>query len=115
LVQLREGHPWTWIPLAVTVIAAVSAVFRLRAVWDGQAFALLGLAVVGLVVTVFGALYPDVLPSTLDPAHSLTVHGAASAHYTLTVMTWVAGFGAPAVLVYQSWTYWVFRRRIGTS
>jgi cytochrome d ubiquinol oxidase subunit II len=27
-------------------------------------------------------------------------------------MTWVAGFGAPAVLVYQSWTYWVFRRRI---
>jgi len=40
------------------------------------------------------------------------VHGASSAKYTLVVMTWVAGFGAPAVLVYQSWTYWVFRRRI---
>jgi cytochrome d ubiquinol oxidase subunit II len=112
-VQLREGHAWTWIPLAVTVIAAVWAMFRLRSVWDGQAFASLGVAVVGLVVTLFGALYPNVLPSTLDPTHSLTVHAAASAHYTLTVMTWVAGFGAPAVLAYQSWTYWVFRRRIG--
>ena len=115
LVQLREGHPWTWIPLAVTIIAATAAVFRLKAIYDGQAFALLAVAVVALVVTLFGALYPNVLPSTLDPAFSLTVHGAASAHYALTVMTWVAGFGAPAVLVYQSWTYWVFRRRIGTS
>ncbi|HEX4722637.1 MAG TPA: cytochrome d ubiquinol oxidase subunit II [Pseudonocardiaceae bacterium] len=114
LVQLREGHPWTWIPLLVTIIAATAAVFRLKAIYDGQAFALLALTVVALVVTLFGALYPNVLPSTLDPAFSLTVHGAASAHYTLTVMTWVAGFGAPAVLVYQSWTYWVFRRRIGT-
>jgi cytochrome d ubiquinol oxidase subunit II len=114
LVQLREGHPWTWLPFGVTVIAAITAVVRLRAVRDGQAFALLGVAVVGMVVTLFGALYPDVLPSTLDASHSLTVHGAASAHYPLTVMTWVAGFGAPAVLAYQSWTYWVFRGRVGT-
>jgi cytochrome bd ubiquinol oxidase subunit II len=114
VVQLREGHLWTWIPLGVTVLAAVSGVLRLRVGREGQAFALLGLTVVGLAVTLFGALYPDVLPSTLDVAHSLTVRGAASANYTLTVMTWVAGFGAPAVLVYQSWTYWVFRRRLGT-
>jgi cytochrome bd ubiquinol oxidase subunit II len=114
IVQLHEGHAWTWIPVVATVLAAVGGVARLRADREGQAFALLGVTVVGLVVTLFGALYPDVLPSTLDPAHSLTVHGAASADYALTVMTWVAGFGAPAVLVYQSWTYWVFRRRLGT-
>jgi cytochrome d ubiquinol oxidase subunit II len=114
IVQLREGHSWTWLPLAVAVAAVLAAVTRLRADREGQAFALLGLTVVALVVTLFGALYPDVLPSTLDPANSLTVHGAASGSYTLTLMTWVAGFGAPAVLLYQGWTYWVFRRRVGT-
>jgi cytochrome bd ubiquinol oxidase subunit II len=112
VVQLTEGHRWTWVPLAVVVAAVGGAVARLRAGREGQAFALLGVAVVALGTTLFGALYPDVLPSTVDAANSLTVHGAASANYTLVVMTWVAGFGAPAVLVYQSWTYWVFRRRI---
>jgi cytochrome bd ubiquinol oxidase subunit II len=114
VVQLTRGHGWTWVPLAVTAVAAAGAVLRLVAGRDGQAFALLGVTVVSLGVTLFGALYPDVLPSTVDVANSLTVHGAASASYTLTVMTWVAAFGAPAVLVYQGWTYWVFRRRIGT-
>jgi cytochrome d ubiquinol oxidase subunit II len=114
VVQLTEGHAWTWVPLAVAVVALGGAVARLRADRDGQAFALLGVAVVALGTTLFGALYPLVLPSTLDTANSLTVHGASSANYTLVVMTWVAGFGAPAVLVYQSWTYWVFRRRIST-
>jgi cytochrome d ubiquinol oxidase subunit II len=114
VVQLTEGHAWTWIPLAATAVAALVGVARLAAGREGQAFASLGVVVVAAGVTLFGALYPDVLPSTVDAANSLTVHGAASADYTLTVMTWVAGFGAPAVLVYQGWTYWVFRRRIGT-
>jgi cytochrome d ubiquinol oxidase subunit II len=82
---------------------------------EGQAFALLGVAVAAAVAALFGSLYPDVLPSTVDPAYSLTVAGAASSQYTLTVMSWVALFGTPAVLVYQGWTYWVFRKRIATS
>jgi cytochrome d ubiquinol oxidase subunit II len=53
------------------------------------------------------------MPSSLDPAWSLTVSNASSSHYTLKVMTWVAGIMTPVVLVYQSWTYWVFRKRIG--
>jgi cytochrome d ubiquinol oxidase subunit II len=114
VVQVREGHSWTWVPLAVAVVAVGTAVARLRAGSDGQAFASLGVAIVAVGVTLFGALYPDVLPSTVDTAHSLTVRGAASGHYTLTLMTWVAAFGAPAVLLYQGWTYWVFRKRIGT-
>lgn len=114
LVQLREGHPWTWIPLGVSVAALLAGWARLAAGRDGQAFALLGVAIVAMGVALFGSLYPYVLPSTVDSARSLTVHGAASADYTLTLMTWVAAFGAPAVLVYQGWTYWVFRKRIGT-
>jgi cytochrome d ubiquinol oxidase subunit II len=57
-------------------------------------------------------LYPDVLPSTTDPAFSLNTTNASSTHYTLTVMTWVAVALTPVVLIYQGWTYWVFRRRI---
>ncbi|MBP2340097.1 cytochrome d ubiquinol oxidase subunit II [Saccharothrix coeruleofusca] len=114
LVQLRFGSVWTWAASIVVAMAAFGALARLALRREGQAFALMGLAVAAAVVALFGALYPNVLPSTLDPAHSLTVAGAASSPYTLTVMTWVAAFGTPAVLVYQGWTYWVFRKRIGT-
>ncbi|WP_033436189.1 cytochrome d ubiquinol oxidase subunit II [Saccharothrix sp. NRRL B-16314] len=113
-VQLRSGSTWTWGASIVVALAALGAYGRLVLRREGQAFALMGLTVAAAVAALFGALYPDVLPSTLDPAWSLTVAGAASSPYTLTVMTWVAAFGTPAVLVYQGWTYWVFRKRVGT-
>jgi cytochrome bd ubiquinol oxidase subunit II len=112
LVQAREGSLWTLVPLATTVVAAVTAWRKLGGNRDGQAFVSLGVAVAAAAVTLFGALYPDVLPSTLDAKNSLTVADTSSSPYTLEVMTWVAVFGAPAVLVYQGWTYWVFRKRI---
>jgi cytochrome bd ubiquinol oxidase subunit II len=115
LVQAREGALWTLVPLAVTVVAAVTAWRKLAADRDGQAFLALGVVIVAAAVTLFGALYPDVLPSTLDRANSLTVAGASASPYALEVMTWVAAFGAPAVLVYQGWTYWVFRKRISVQ
>ncbi|HVV13537.1 cytochrome d ubiquinol oxidase subunit II [Amycolatopsis sp.] len=112
-VQVQEGKVWTLVPMVLAAVAAAVAWFRLLADRDGQAFAALGVMIVAAGVTLFGALYPDVLPSTLDTANSLTIGNASSSHYTLKVMTWVGAFGAPAVLVYQGWTYWVFRKRIG--
>jgi cytochrome d ubiquinol oxidase subunit II len=50
-----------------------------------------------------------------DPAHSLTVFNAASSPYTLKIMTGVAVLLTPVVLLYQGWTYWVFRRRISVK
>ncbi|MQA07949.1 MAG: cytochrome d ubiquinol oxidase subunit II [Pseudonocardiaceae bacterium] len=114
MVQLREGSAWTWVPIGTVAVAGVFALARLAAGREGQAFSLVGVAVAGTVVALFGALYPNVLPSTIDPAFSLSIADTASSGYTLTVMTWVAAFGTPAVLVYQGWTYWVFRKRIGT-
>ncbi|GHF58907.1 cytochrome d ubiquinol oxidase subunit II [Amycolatopsis bartoniae] len=115
VVQFREGALWTLVPLAVAVGGAVTAWQKLAADRDGQAFAALGVTIAAAVVTMFGALYPDVLPSTMDAANSLTVHNSSSSPYTLKVMTWVGAFGAPAVLVYQGWTYWVFRKRVSTA
>jgi cytochrome d ubiquinol oxidase subunit II len=114
VVQLREGSAWTWFAVGAALLAAVAAWLRLAAHREGQAFALLGVALAATVTALFGALHPNVLPSTVDPAFSLSIAETASSPYTLTVMTWVAAFGTPAVLVYQGWTYWVFRRRIGT-
>jgi cytochrome bd ubiquinol oxidase subunit II len=114
VVQVRSGSVWTWGAAILVAPAALAAMARLALGREGQSFALMGLTIIAAVTALFGALYPNVLPSTLDPAYSLTVANAASSPYTLTVITWVAAFGTPAVLVYQGWTYWVFRKRIGT-
>ncbi len=112
LVQLRSDTEWTWLVVFGVLVAAVCAWLFLDGGREGRAFAALGVTLGAGVLALFGALYPNVLPSTVDPAYSLTIAEAASSPYTLTVMTWVAGFGAPAVLVYQGWTYWVFRKRV---
>ena len=55
------------------------------------------------------ALFPDVMPSSTSAAYSLTTTNASATDYTLKVMTWVAVIFVPVVLLYQGWTYWVFR------
>ncbi|GIJ31249.1 cytochrome d ubiquinol oxidase subunit II [Micromonospora sediminimaris] len=82
---------------------------------EGWAFTGTAAAIGLAVATLFAALFPNVLPSTLDPAGTLTATNAASTPYTLTIMTWVAVFFTPIVLAYQGWTYWVFRKRIGVA
>jgi cytochrome d ubiquinol oxidase subunit II len=106
------------VSLALSVLAALALVGGLAALArsrDGWAFAGT-FATIGLaIVTLFVALFPDVMPSTLDPAWSLTATNAASSPYTLRVMTWVAAILTPFVLAYQGWTYWVFRKRISVA
>ncbi|MEU5551055.1 cytochrome d ubiquinol oxidase subunit II [Micromonospora sp. NPDC047793] len=82
---------------------------------EGWAFTGTALAIGLAVATLFAALFPIVMPSTLDPAGTLTATNAASTPYTLRIMTWVAVFFTPIVLAYQGWTYWVFRKRIGVK
>ncbi|WP_425824762.1 cytochrome d ubiquinol oxidase subunit II [Streptomyces fractus] len=93
-----------------TLLSALYCNFKSR---EGWAFALNGIAIAGVIATLFAGMFPDVMPSTLNDSWSLTVTGAASSHYTLTVMTIVAVIFAPLVIAYQAWTYWVFRKRIG--
>jgi cytochrome d ubiquinol oxidase subunit II len=100
---------------AVSVITAAALLFGLamhRSDRDGWAFIGTAVSVAGLVVAMFGSLYPRLIPSTLDPAWSLTVANASASHYTLTIMTWSAVVLLPLVIGYQAWTYWVFRKRV---
>ncbi len=113
--QLAYGKDWTWTLVAVAavslvVVAALTVVER-----EGWAFAFTTVAIMATVVLLFGSLFPNVMPSTLDPAWSLTIENASSSPYTLKVMTWAAAIMTPVVLIYQGWTYWVFRQRISTG
>jgi cytochrome d ubiquinol oxidase subunit II len=65
-----------------------------------------------VVITLFTALHPRLMPSTSNPAWSLTIQNSSATHYTLTIMTWSAAVLVPLVLAYQAWTYWTFRKRI---
>ncbi|HEX9122606.1 MAG TPA: cytochrome d ubiquinol oxidase subunit II [Actinomycetota bacterium] len=96
---------------AIGLVAAVS--WLLHEKLEGWAFLATGLGIVLLTATIFLNLYPRVMVSSLGAANDLTIWNAASSHYTLTVMTIVALIFTPVVLVYQGWTYWVFRRRLG--
>jgi cytochrome d ubiquinol oxidase subunit II len=110
--QLRDGRVTSWIltlAAAVVLVAAIGASWRGR---EGWAFIGTGVTLALAVAALFATLYPDVLPSSTDPAFSLNTTNASSTHYTLTVMTWVAVALTPVVVLYQGYTYWVFRRRI---
>ncbi|PWR07229.1 cytochrome d ubiquinol oxidase subunit II [Micromonospora sicca] len=105
---------------AAAVVLAVAAALALlgglaaaRVRREGWAFAGTAVAIALAVATLFAALFPNVLPSTLDAAGTLTATNASSTPYTLKIMTWVAVVFTPIVLAYQGWTYWVFRKRIG--
>ena len=100
---------------AVAVLAAVAWLVALgaaRVKREGVAFFASALTIGLAVASLFLALFPAVMPSSTDPAFSLTTTNASSTPYTLTIMTIVAVIFVPVVLVYQGWTYYVFRKRV---
>ncbi|MFJ6571358.1 cytochrome d ubiquinol oxidase subunit II [Streptomyces sp. NPDC091292] len=112
--QLDKGDGWSLIAMIAAVVALVAALGANLAGREGWSFAFSGITIIAAVAMLFLTLFPNVMPSSLDPAWSLTVTNASSTPYTLKIMTWCAGIATPVVLLYQSWTYWVFRKRIGT-
>jgi cytochrome bd-type quinol oxidase subunit 2 len=113
--QAAYGSGVTWLTAAVAAVALVAALVLNGRGREGWSFAATAVTIVAAVATLFINLYPSVFPSTLDPAYSLNVTNAASTPYTLKVMTWVAVIFTPIVLMYQGWTYWVFRKRISVA
>lgn len=99
--------------LGIAAVAAVGAATALMSARrDGLAFGATGLAVLAAVGAVWGRMFPAVFPASNHAANGLTIAAAASEHKTLVVMTVVAAIFVPFVLLYQGWTYWVFRQRL---
>ncbi|MFD5895030.1 MULTISPECIES: cytochrome d ubiquinol oxidase subunit II [unclassified Streptomyces] len=112
--QLDSGDGASLGAMVVAVVALVGAIVAIKAGREGWSFALSGLTIVAAVAMLFLTLFPNVMPSSLNEQWNLTVTNASSTPYTLKIMTWCAGIATPVVLLYQGWTYWVFRKRIGT-
>lgn len=81
----------------------------------GWAFAMSGLAIVFTTLAFFSGLFPRIMVSSLNPAWNLTIYNASSSAYTLKIMTFAAVILVPIILVYQGFTYWVFRKRVSAK
>ncbi|MFD1547567.1 cytochrome d ubiquinol oxidase subunit II [Nonomuraea guangzhouensis] len=113
--QLYGGAVGTVILAVFAVVAFASALVAIARGRQGWAFLLSAVAIGVSVISLFVVLHPNVLPSTINPAYSLTVENAAATPKTLGIMTGVAAIFLPLVVLYQSWTYWVFRHRVGSA
>jgi cytochrome d ubiquinol oxidase subunit II len=96
----------------VGLLVLMSVGWLVRERLEGWAFVATAIAVMSFFATLFLNLYPRVLVSSVAEKYSLTLQSSASHPYTLKVMTIVAFIFTPFVLIYQAWTYWVFRNRV---
>lgn len=113
-INVSTGSAASWIAAGVAAVALLAGLFAASRRREGWAFVGTFVAIAAAVATLFLALFPDVMPSSTNAAWSLTTTNASSTSYTLTIMTWVAAIFTPIVLLYTAWTYWTFRKRIGT-
>ena len=105
-VQFLSGKPWTWVLVAAAAVAVGIAWRAAKAGSEGMAFGATGAFVLCATASIFGAAFPVVIPSTIDPAFDLTISNASSSDYTLGLMSIVAAFGLP--LLYGAWRFALF-------
>jgi cytochrome bd ubiquinol oxidase subunit II len=101
--------------IALAVIAVLAAAYSVNARHHAWAFAASAATIGAAMIAIFAALYPNVMVSSTNAAYNLTVSNSSSANYALTVMTVVAVLFTPVVLLYQGWSYHVFRARVAAA
>src|SRR5450755_1678382 len=106
------------VPEPVQILAVIAVIFAallaVSAEHDSAAFAASAIAIAATVASIFIDLYPNVMISSTNSAYNLTVNNSASGSYALKVMTVVAVIFFPVVLLYQGWSFHVFRARVKT-
>ncbi|WP_455229584.1 cytochrome d ubiquinol oxidase subunit II [Geopseudomonas aromaticivorans] len=100
-----DRYPLTQLAPLAGIAGGLLALLGAQLNRGGVAFLGSSLAIVGTICTAGFALFPFVLPSTLDPASSLTVWDAVSSRKTLGIMLVVAGIFVPLILAYTLWCY----------
>lgn len=96
----------------IALLAILSVGSFLKSKKEGWAFVMTGITIAVSTIIIFSGLFPRVMVSSTNPEWSLTIYNASSSQYTLGVMSIVAAIFVPLVLLYQGWSYWVFKKRI---
>jgi cytochrome d ubiquinol oxidase subunit II len=108
-------YPWM---IAAPVLGLVGVVAALVGLWrrsEPLAFVGSGVSVIGIISTVGLSMFPFILPSSIDPASSLTVWNSSSTHLTLFIMLGVTIVFLPVILIYTAWVYKVLWGRTSTA
>ena len=104
----------TWVTAIVATVAVLIALAANAKAREGWAFVSTVASVGTMMVTLLTSLFPYAIKA-LEPANHMLASDAASSHHTLVIMSIAALVAMPVVLLYQGWTFWVFRRRISTK
>lgn len=100
-----KTYPLAIIAPVLGLLGALSVWAMAKAGRAGLAFTFSSLSLVGIILTAGVSLFPFVMPSSLNPNHSLTVWDSASSHLTLNIMLWAALIFVPLILLYTLWCY----------
>jgi len=105
-------HPFLFLEILATVLALVGVKIFLQKqaffkAWFSSALAIAGATFFGII-----GLYPNLFPSSIDKAFSLTAHNASSSPLTLKIMLIVVAIFIPVVIAYQVWTYTLFKNTV---
>ena len=105
-----------WPALAPIPLIAVAALIAIRYFTSRgemlKSFAASCVTILFVTFTGVAGLFPNLIPSSIDAAYSLTIFNSSSSPYTLAIMTVVALIFVPIVIAYKIWVYRVFRGRI---
>lgn len=101
-----EAYPLMWLAPALGVVMPLLAVLASRFEKCGLAFLTSSLGNAGVIFTAGLAMFPFIMPSSMEPSHSLTMWDATSSELTLNLMTGVAFVMVPVILGYTTWTYY---------
>ncbi len=110
-----SNNTWAWAPVLLAAVSWIAAIIAVRAGREGWAFLGSAITLAMAVVSLFSMLYPNIMPNIDRALPGLTIHNGSSTETTLKIMTIVAVVMTPIVLLYQGWTYWVFRKRLSPS
>jgi cytochrome d ubiquinol oxidase subunit II len=106
-----ENPFWLIVPAMAVLSLVAIRIYLLKNKYLNAFFAS-GLTILTVTLTGIIGLYPNLIPSSLDPAYSLTIFNSSSSIYTLRIMTVVAFIFMPVVIAYQIWVYRVFRGKL---
>lgn len=110
-----QQHPALYLIPASAIVAALLSIMFTHLLRPTFAFIATGTSVAGIILTAGVAMFPFVMPSSLQPNSSLTAWDVVASHKSLGIMFWVVVFFLPIIMMYTAWIYRVMRGKVNAQ